>query len=508
MQLSFQQTEAINQCLKEKTLIAWWKVGEGKTRIAVGVAEKIRTSASVSEEGGIWVAVLRRKAFWDLENELKKTNTRKHWIIEEFTSTCQWRSGQWKLWMVSAGQLKKYETQLEKIAKSGAVKFVYVDELYMFGNPTSQRSKSLRTFVKSARGIRLGVSGTIMPCEDNTSIFGQTKALGIESYVARTLTDFRSKYQICRINDLQRYKIVRRINKPGSVKLLTARLSRFVNIYFPPPSREIKIQDIKVPCTSQQTKFIKQITKEFWYEIQPKLETGSSIQRGNRDEMQAAGCLHTISNEVAAEYPRELRRCPTSPSSSEPSRIYETNTALEVATRLRQVSSGWLPTENGVVRIQTNKTIALKEMVEELLAAHEQVLIWVAFRRDIEIVSELFETPPFQMVGGKAFDADKFEREKPRVVVATEGSGSSVNHFKNFRFAIYYSYQYDWLSMQQSMGRSDRKDGMEGPRNYIYLIADEPSIDAYVLENARSAGSTETTFLKLFDKWKHKSLNG
>lgn len=473
MILSSKQIEAVEQGKKENRLIVWWKPGEGKTRVAVAWAEEIR--GKFLKEGGIWIAVLRRKAFWDLQNELEKTGVAGHWEVEEFTTASTWKPGEWKLWMVSAGMLKKYETQLKKITKQkNVVRFIYVDELYMFGNPTSGRSKSLKSILENSSSSKLGVSGTIMPSEDNTAIFGQAKAIGIESYVARTLTEFRTRYQICRINDLQRYKIVRRINKPGSVKAITTRLSRFVNIHFPPPSREIKIQDIKVPLTAQQIKLIKQIKKDFWYEISDDISNTHQLEGSCRG---------------------------TSPTSSGTSQLYETRTALEVAVRLRQITSGWLPTGDTYTGIQTNKLVALQESIDELVAAGEQVLVWVAFRRDIEIISTVLKVPWMQMVGGKAFDVATFNHSKPRVVVATQGCGASVNHFKDFRYSIYYSYNYDWLSMEQSMGRTDRKDGTEGPRHYQFLTCEHPSIDSYVLENARSAGSTEQTFLTLFNKW-------
>lgn len=490
MILSSKQAEAVEQGKKENRLIVWWKPGEGKTRIAVAWAEEIR--GKFLKEGGIWIAVLRRKAFWDLQNELEKTGVADHWEVEEFTTASTWKSGEWKLWMVSAGMLNKYETQLKKITKQkNVVRFTYVDELYMFGNPTSGRSKSLRKIIEDAGGSKLGVSGTIMPSEDNTAIFGQAKAMGIESYVARTLTDFRTRYQICRINDLQRYKIVRRINKPGSVKAITTRLSRFVNIHFPPPSREIKIQDIKVPLTAQQIKLIKQIKKDFWYEIDTNRETHMGLQCSNRNQLKQCEKRRDVQN---GTIPHPL-------PSSGTSQLYETRTALEVAVRLRQITSGWLPTGDTYTGIQTNKLVALQESIDELVAAGEQVLVWVAFRRDIEIISSVLKVPWMQMVGGKAFDVATFKREQPKVVVATQGCGASVNHFKDFRYAIYYSYNYDWLSMEQSMGRIDRKDGTEGPRHYQFLTCEHPSIDSYVLENARQAGSTEQTFLTLFNKW-------
>jgi hypothetical protein len=98
------------------------------------------------------------------------------------------------------------------------------------------------------------------------------------------------------------------------------------------------------------------------------------------------------------------------------------------------------------------------------------------------------------MLGGQDFDLERWRSGSVSVCLATEASGSSVNHFDQTAYAIYFSANYKWLDMQQSRGRTDRKSSRHSDVFYKYLQV-EGSMDSHVYRSALASGEREARLI-------------
>jgi hypothetical protein len=109
------------------------------------------------------------------------------------------------------------------------------------------------------------------------------------------------------------------------------------------------------------------------------------------------------------------------------------------------------------------------------------------------------------------------------VVIGTSASGSSTNVFKDIAYALYYSSDYKPTILQQSMGRTDRKDSSHNLPNktrgkqlplrnlasdlpngsgcFYEFLSVEGTPDLDILANARQDQSNEQTMINIFTKW-------
>ena len=104
--------------------------------------------------------------------------------------------------------------------------------------------------------------------------------------------------------------------------------------------------------------------------------------------------------------------------------------------------------------------------------------------------------------GNETFDAVGWHKGKYKICLATEASGSSINHFAQVPYGIYFSQDFKWLNLQQSQGRHDRKSS-EHPVCYFTFLHTEKTPDAQVFYTVKGSASSERSFIKQFDiaKW-------
>lgn len=235
--------------VQSNVFICWWKMGTGKTRIAL----------HAFQQSGFQYAIIitRRIAFGDWVLEHDKCDMA-HTIYQNgygLTNILKWGkyAGSGNILLLSAGDLKNRPVVLPHNC------LLIVDELYLFSNPKSKRSLELQRFSTTCQA-RLGLSGTLMPARDNYSIYGQLKALGSEKCLARTGTEFRELYQ-----DFFQTAFGRQSkNKPGSKEAILKKVSSFVDVHFP-ESRPTRIQVIQVNATPLQKKAIKALREHYEY---------------------------------------------------------------------------------------------------------------------------------------------------------------------------------------------------------------------------------------------------
>ncbi len=233
MILSPKQLEAIEHARKNNWCqIFWHKPGEGKTRIALACIE-------ASGARNAWI-ICPRKAIEGWEDEIKEC---------KFTIPYHLISAD-SLHLIGNG----WDQNLSKT-------FLVVDEMYYFATGDSRRSKHLRPHVLKFP-YRVGLSGTIMPANNNETIYWQLANLRLEYHLASSLAEFRSLYRESALTAFRvrgkRLKVLN--NKPGSVDQIIRQIDSVVHVNFPDNiHRNIRQQIIDCKLTTEQLEAIKQV---------------------------------------------------------------------------------------------------------------------------------------------------------------------------------------------------------------------------------------------------------
>lgn len=392
------------------TFILWHKMGTGKTRLALWAFEYSGFRDLI--------VVCRRVSFQDWIDEMEKNGLRYLVFTNNYlpTSIVNWGiNAKRRMLLISAGDLKNIPIKLP------GSKMLVVDELYLFSNPSAKRSQQLQKLSPFC-SVCIGLSGTIMPAQDNISIFGQCMALGIHRILAQTKTEFRSKFQTMTNERFGKEYL----NKPDSKHKLLQILSPYVDVYFP-ESRPTTTQIVKVKPHPQQKKAIKELKETYSHEG------------------------------IDYKY------------------------ALQVLLVASGISNGWYVDEDKNLQyLESTKIDRLLMLLEELHSAGEKAVIWCAYHNDLERIAEALP----QKYEIQCFTAKhKFHPLASwDFCLATEAMGASVNYFKDVKYAIYFSINFKLLDLEQSMGRHERKNSQHDGSHYFFLQTEgTPDVRAYYL---------------------------
>ena len=454
--LSPKQREAYNQFVETKGGLAFWKVGTGKTRIGI-----LTAIASLVGESHMIAVICRRAAFYDWRNEVA-TLQLDWWQtpeIEDFDKDTVFNIESFVL--VSDGLLRNPSiiATLQSLINKNYLGAIIVDEGYLYCNPASQRSKALRQLTCQLPTVVL--SGSIMPARDLTQIYGQAIAASKNALIAPTLTKFRQAFMKgIQGNFFSWYP------KPGAYKAIMEKMAPFTNIHMPPNrERTWHEQVLKVRPYPEQTDALRQL-KTTW----------------------------AVDDKV------------------------ELNNALTVIQQGQYISNGYLKGKEGdVTYIPSSKVDRAVALIQEILASDDkQVVVWCAYREDIKRLRHALDEEGEATVAqrlrpnsriatlqsGDLFDVQAWKAKKQCICLATEDSGSSINHFEQVPYAIYFSQNFKWLSLQQSQGRHDRASSQHRDV-YFYFLHTERSPDARVHYTVKGAAGAERSFIQQFDvsKW-------
>lgn len=381
--------------------ICWNKMGTGKTRLGLGAFE-----ASGFKD---CIIVCRRISFEDWALEMDKLGLDYLVYANNYNMSSAIRipNAPWPLktiLLVSAGNLKSIPDFFPK------GQMLIVDELYLFANPKTKRSLLLQR-ISLFCSARIGLSGTLMPAQDNITIFGQLMALQAHRILARTSTEFRSRFQ-----QAARGKFGREyLYKPGANEEIAKILAPMVDIYFP-ESRPTRTQILVTPKTKWQINAIRELEEN--YEL------------NNREY----------------EY------------------------ALQIVNVVNGISNGWwYDVDNDCQFCDSGKVDRLLSLLDDLVSAGESVVVWCAYHNDIARIASELKHPWLEFTARVPFDSKAWTTGKIKIVLATEANGASVNHFGQVKYAIYYSLNFKLLDLQQSMMRHERKNSLHDGAHYYFL---------------------------------------
>ena len=428
MDLTTSQSEAADKIQAVRFRgIAYHKAGEGKTRISL---ELWRRSGF-----NYLIVVTRKAAMEDWQDEIKRCLPNVFVLQGEKVKEEHLRFK--FVVLIGVDSIHKLSDWIP-LGQS----LVVLDELYLFSNSKSLRSKRAHRISVKALGS-VGLSATIVPAQDNIALWGQTLAVGLSSVLAKTATQFREVYQINTFSAFSKHG--QWSNKPGSIDLILQKLSPYIHLHYPKNEhRNIRQSILHTRLSSEQTKAI-ELLKETWCKGTKELEY-----------------------------------------------------IIEVAQEIQRIGNGYSEHEKGnLTCYKCPKLGRLLELIDELLAAGKSCVIWCAFRDDIEYLSLHITYPHLVFVGGTEFDSATWKEGNHKVVLATMANGASVNHFKHVEYGIYYSLNFKAVDLQQSQGRHERKGSLHAGAFYYYLLNRE-GLDQTIYDTVNASRNVEVTAIQTY----------
>jgi hypothetical protein len=421
-----QQAEAYKKMVREGGGVVWMRVGTGKTRVGLYSAISLAHSRAI-------IVVCRRAAFSDWASEVA-TLQLPHQVRNVEDVRFDEVFVEFTIVLVSEGMLLSaaIADTLTRLAQNDQVGAYIIDEGYLFKNPRSQKHKQLKSLCEDIPTILM--SGSIMPARDLVDIYGQVELSGHGKRLAKHLSDFREQFQ----TGIQGH-FFGWYPKQGAYKTIMERIEPFTYIYMPLKSdRKIQESILKVDPSAEQLAYFKELKET-----------------------------------AAIEGKFEL-----------------TNMAT-IALKAQQISNGWIKHEgNAIEWIDSPKLDRCVALIEEIIADGSQVVVWCAFREDITRLGEKLAHPVATLQSGKAFDIAGWNKGKYKICLATEASGSSVNHFAQVKYGIYFSQDTKWLSLQQSQGRHDRRSSQHNTCFFTFLHT-KKSLDSQIYYTVRTSQSVE-----------------
>jgi hypothetical protein len=436
MKLSAEQQRAVQKLSAQMGGFAWWRVGEGKTRIALAWLATLARDFKLNS----FIVVIRPNSFQTWEDEIRECgldwqiNTR--WLDQSLSMA---DPAKVSLMLFSSGKL---DSKLED-ALWGEPQAVVFDEGWMFKNVSARRTKAAHALAAKCNWRALLLSGSLMTANDVEDIWGQAWTIGKQHSLAKNLTEFRSKHKIYFPGT---HGGMAFSTKAGAREKIISDLTSCADIHFPSNSeRTIHERKRLYDQTDEQRVLISTLKRDY---------------------------LATLASDSGE-------------------RVVDVKNAAHLISVVQQISNGWVRTEGGgVERVNSTKLSALLDIVDELVAANERCLIWCAFRYDVELLSSILPHKHVTMRGGEPFDVATWKNRATKVCIATEASGSSVNHFAQVGYAIYFSMSFKWHDLQQSKGRTDRKSSAHTACYYDYLFT-RGTFDSYIFASAQKAGRSE-----------------
>lgn len=450
MKLTPRQKRAAHKDYVQRGIALWWRVGRGKTRITYKSFATVAKRRVKDGHRPAFIVVARREAFYDWENEANKCGL--DWTFIKLETEDDLFAGMLSskpvVYLVSHGKLSKLaDAIIESAYRFDAIAY---DEGWLYKNPSTHHCKAAHK-ISEAIGRASILSGSAMTARDLTDIYGQLFAINKHDCLARTLTEFRTRYMYrFAINPTAATQAVAWRNARGAAERVGSRVRSRCSVNFKSGDQRRIVHAVRViPPSSVQVRAFQELRE--WFELEHK---------GHRIE---------------------LKNTPS------------------VITKCQQVSDGMVNMDGRCLSIKSEKMDYLVGILRELMEAGEKVVIWCAFKRSVTRILQRLQTVfkklgIYTMMGGTAFDVKGWQKNG-RIAIATEASGSSVNHFKDCAYAIYYSMSFKWHDLQQSRGRTNRADSKHRTCFYYYLQTKE-SLDAMVYRAALTSGKREAEFIQ------------
>lgn len=154
--------------------------------------------------------------------------------------------------------------------------------------------------------------------------------------------------------------------------------------------------------------------------------------------------------------------------------------ALSKLLRLQQITSGYLPDDEGNIhQIDTSKKELLQDILEDI-DPKEPIVVFARFRHDLDNIREVAEKlkRSYCELSGRIDQLKEWQEGEYNVIGVQIQSGGVGVDLTRSRYSIYYSLGYSLGDYQQSLARIHRP-GQERNTTFIHLIA-ENTVDEKV----------------------------
>lgn len=152
--------------------------------------------------------------------------------------------------------------------------------------------------------------------------------------------------------------------------------------------------------------------------------------------------------------------------------IVTVSNALSKLLRLQQVTSGYLPLEDGVARLHSGKEGLLVELFDEL-EPREPVVVFCRFIEDLAAVHRAAEAAgrTCSELSGRRRELEEWQEGRSDVLAVQINAGSEGIDLTRACYAVYYSNSFSLATYEQSLARVSRP-GQTRPVTYVHLICD------------------------------------
>lgn len=171
--------------------------------------------------------------------------------------------------------------------------------------------------------------------------------------------------------------------------------------------------------------------------------------------------------------------------------------ALTRLLRLQQITSGYLPDDDGnVVRLDNAKEDALAELLQDF-PLDEPVVIFAVFRNDLQAIQHAAQVAGRNCgeISGERDDYDLWREGKVNTLaVQLQAGGEGLNDLVRARYCVYYSVGFSLARYNQSRARIVRP-GQKRNVVYYHLVAKD-TVDQAVYKALSSRQEVIESILK------------
>jgi SNF2 family DNA or RNA helicase len=359
------------------------------------------------------------------------------------------------------------------LRNAGGWDLIVNDESHKIKSPGGKASKAMYTLSKHSRKVIIQ-TGTPMP-HGPEDIYAQYRACDVEVF-GTNFTSFRNKFfkmggfenRIIQgfADEEKEAEFARRL---GSISYSVTKEEMVANL---------KAAGMEIPGRSPDMVLTAKMDPKSDRIYQSLKNDLVAFLDGDPQGVKLATSWSTLEEEIETngEY--------------DESKIVVVENALTKMLRLRQITSGCVTTDDGVVQtIGTEKRKLLEDALDGI-SPDDPVIVFAAFHHDLDVIGEVAAGlgRSYGELSGRRRDAlasDSTLADGIQVAGVQLQSGGVGIDFTKSHYNIYYSIDYNLGNYLQSGDRSDRP-GQQFPVQQIHLVvetgAGRPTVDGITYE--------------------------
>lgn len=433
-------------------LMAEWEMGTGKTRFAIECMERLgkdgkANAALVLCPKSLMSTWVNQLAFHNNLTNVFLWNSSKS-KTDKFTY--EWNkllSNPYPVFIVNVEAFQVENEALTKLVSRFCKEYNVVavfDEITKIKSPKASRTKRIFSNTRDTK-YRIGLTGVIAP-ECILDVYEQYRWLSPNSLIQKSYYAFRSRYALMEDRYVAEGKIVKVYKSPLRMEELNERLCKFTS----------------------------KVRKEDCLDLPPKIHMELPVELDKEEEK---------------HYKQLKRDLMTVLESGE---IISVPAKISLFSKFRQITGGWVTTQDKIAKGPGSK---LRRLIEDLEETDESAIIWCEFRHEVqEVTKELRKAFPEARTvaysGSQSADDNnasktQFETGQARFFVSDTGMGArGLNLQKHCALQYYYSLT---LSTDEYLQAQDRihRIGQEKTCVYKYLLG-QGTVDETVYKLLRN----------------------